>query len=779
MKKLFIILSLLFVSLVSAQDYYEYEVSPSLVTHGDSIQITFSAESDIDFHNGFPKLGSLEYRGASRNMQIINGASKRSISLNFVATRAGDITIPELEVTLDGKVFKCKKRTIKIWKDASLNSKSETIYARILYNGKEELPEKIYTGQSFVVDYEVSVAPPWRYLDRNTFYDYRPEISAGDLNLIAQGQDLNRYIYFKEIDGSRIIDGSPYRTRTYRYIMSPVKSGEYEFKIEQQILAVKRRPGLPRNDTKKKNFSKTQQIVVTPVPSPPAHLKFLDLTGDWKVSAKTSKSTVKTGHTFELVLNVTGSGGDLSRLSAPKLAIPGFEIEPRPDINFDKKPATIKYAMRALTPDAKLPELTFGTFNHQTEKFIEHKVTPSINITGNAIANTQAQEPTKATQVPRNTVTIKGNQAPELLSQLPLVKRPLLVNISPIWYFAALLFPLLFITLTLWKNKEAKTGVSSAKQKQQLNKKIKALCEEIKSTNNQAKVNAELIPLLAAYYDLPQGTTADELVQHIEDKELGKMLQQVSHAEFLPESVIHSNLQSLTSKLTQVLALLACLFIIPNSSAESGSTEYRQANYEAAIEQFTKDLSVNADDATTHANLAHSYYMTQDYILALAHYETASRLAPSNAKIRNQLNNTLKKLKISRETSIFEIANRLRPDQWLKAAISIWVLFWLIICIQRLKKVPGKRWTALWGCALTATCLLAFFTQINSRYKSDQAIIKSDAAAFVSIEKKMATDKILPKGEIVPVKTTQDGFSFVIYRNQTFWINSENLHNIW
>ncbi|MCM8531567.1 MAG: BatD family protein, partial [Lentisphaeraceae bacterium] len=87
MKKLFFLLSLLFTYQLTAQDYYEYEVSPALVTVGDSIQITFSAEGDIDFHNGFPKLGALEYRGASRNMQIINGASKRSISLNFVTTR--------------------------------------------------------------------------------------------------------------------------------------------------------------------------------------------------------------------------------------------------------------------------------------------------------------------------------------------------------------------------------------------------------------------------------------------------------------------------------------------------------------------------------------------------------------------------------------------------------------------------------------------------------------------------------------------------------------------
>ncbi|MCM8533470.1 MAG: tetratricopeptide repeat protein, partial [Lentisphaeraceae bacterium] len=581
------------------------------------------------------------------------------------------------------------------------------------------------------------------------------------------------------IEGSRIIDGAPYRTRTYRYVMSPVKSGEYEFTIEQQILAVKRRPGLPRNDTKKKNFSKTQKVIVTPIPAPPADLKFLDLTGDWKVTAATSKATAKTGHTFELILKVNGSGGDLSRLSAPKLEIPGFEIEPRPDINFDRKPATVKYAMRALTPAAKLPELIFGTFNHQTEEFVEHKVNPKITITGNAIATLTSIDSTEVNKTPRAVTSPKGPQAPELLSQLPVVKRPLLVNISPIWYFAALLFPLLFIILTLWKNKETKAGVSSAKQKQILSKKIKALCEDIKSTNNQAKVNAELIPLLAAYHELPQGTTADELIQHIEDKELGEMLQQVSHAEFLPESVIHSNLQNLTSKLTKVLALIACLFFTPSLRAESGSTEYRQGNFEAAIERFSKDLSINTDDAATHANLAHSYYMTENYVLALAHYETASRLAPSNANIRNQLNNTLKKLKISRERSIFEIINRLRPDQWLKAAISVWILFWIIIILQRLRKVPGKRWTALWGLALSTVCLLAFFSQVNSRYKKKQSVIKSDAAAFVSMDKKSTTDKILPKGEIVPVQKTQDGFSYVVYRNQTFWIKSEDLYNIW
>ncbi|MCH2205891.1 MAG: BatD family protein [Lentisphaerales bacterium] len=770
----------IFTNSLLAQEFYKYEISPALVMEGDNIALKFTAKRSVDFHKNFPKVDALSYRGASRGQQIINNYRESSVTLNFLVKKSGSITIPALEVTLDGKIYKCKERTFKAWPAKINTGNNEVIQTRILYNGKEELPEKIYTGQSFTVDYEVSVLGTWRYLDRNTFNDYRPSIKAENLNLQVQDQDLNRYIYFKEFDSSRVIDNVPYRTRTYRYTMSPVKSGHYNFRIEHNVIAIQRTPGLPRNRSKEVEFNKTQPLNIIPIPAPPANMNFLDLTGKWQVSAKTSKPQTKTGHTFELIISVKGSGGDKTRLSAPNLEIPGFEIEPRPDINTDSNPATIKYAMRALHPKAKIPELVFGTFDHELEKFVEHPVKADIKITGSALKiQKPVVDPAQQMEIPLPTSN-NSEYMPPLVSLNSQVSRPLLFNISPLWYIAVFTFPLLFLGLYLTLNRDQTKKAKTGKKRASLIKEIRNLCKTIDQNQDQSLVNSQVLPLLAEYNNLPQGTTADELIDHLEDKELAKMLQQVSHSEFLPTSTISNNLKTITAKLAKLTVIL--LSFSPaflKAQSQTAFELYRTAQYEAAAEAFCQELSTEQDDASLHANLGNCYFMQENYSAALASYETASRLSPANSQIRSALNATLKIMKISREQELFAIKDRMRPDQWLKVAIATWILFWGIMTIQLWRKVPGKRWTATWGGAVVCLCLLIYASQSNKRYKSGQYLIKHDTSLLQKPEAGAVVDKTLPKGDIVIAQQQEGDYLKVIVNESALWLHLKDTYKVW
>ena len=195
-KALFSLLILFCISISHAQDFYEYKISPSLIVNGDSVELTFSAKDKIDFHKGFPKLDDLRYVGASRGQNIVNNYRESHITLTFVPRASGDITIPPIEVTLDGKIYKCKARTFKVWPSGANYPQDKIIMTRVLYNGKDTLPKTIYTGQAFVIDYEISVVGSWRYLAQNTFNDFRPKMKAPNLNLMVQAQDFNRNLYF-------------------------------------------------------------------------------------------------------------------------------------------------------------------------------------------------------------------------------------------------------------------------------------------------------------------------------------------------------------------------------------------------------------------------------------------------------------------------------------------------------------------------------------------------------------------------------------------------------
>ena len=173
------------------------------------------------------------------------------------------------------------------------------------------------------------------------------------------------------------------------------------------------------------------------------------------------------------------------------------------------------------------------------------------------------------------------------------------------------------------------------------------------------------------------------------------MLQQISHSEYLPTSVISQNPKAITTKLYKII-IFTVAFIPAFLKAESPYELYREGNYKLAAEAFENSLSASKGDASLYANLANCYFMLEDYPAALAAYETASRLAPANSQIKSGLNATFKNYEDIARTELFSVKDKLRPDQWLKTGIVIWIIFWGIMIIQIFRKIPGKRWTALW-----------------------------------------------------------------------------------
>lgn len=740
----------------------EVEVYPPFAVKGDAVSIIVKADVPIRIIEGFPEIENWRSSGIRQGSQTINGVSSYYFLKQYVPDKEGDFTFPSFKVNLNGKVTQTPEKKIKILPDKTIDDEDKIIFTKIRYNGKDKMPERIYPGVLFTVDYEVSVVRGWRYLDQNALYDYRPQLRTKDLHVQTYSSFLENKNY-QDSTKFTMIDEIPYQTTVYSYKMAPMKSGTYDFTIKQRVIAVKKIPGIARNKTQQKDIDINETINVTPIPSPPPGVYFLEIAGDWEVDAKLSRSSAKTGHTFELQLYVKGEGGDIERIKAPDLKLPGFEVDSKPEIQHHKFGAIIKYSMRALKK-TDFPEITFATFNHLTEKFERFPFSLDIDISGQDIS---------VNNNPGNNETAELNQntdKPGLKIDQTSISRPLHFNISPLWYLLTLTFPLIYLAI-IWFYRRAEMGQETDPKKEAI-VKLKNLCVKLENNSESEFFDKELLPCLAQAYELPPGATADELAAKIDDKELAVLIQNSSHQSFLPGNQQKLNNSALAAKIKKVLLTLSLFLFTFSASADDSYIikSYENGDYYAVIEGYKKLIKKDNSRPGYFYNMGLAQMNLENYPEALASFETASKLSPADNEIRDRVIFVRNKLQLQKANDLFSVRDKLRPDQWLKTAMTVWVVFWLILIVQLIRKIPGKRWTAVSGTIIFLGCILAYITQMSSTYKEGQYIITQKIS--------IAENELIPGEEISSLKETEDKVR-ISFKNKEVWIEKSKLAKVW
>ena len=757
-----VLFSLLLLTLNTFSQQLTVEVYPPYPMKGDAISIIIKSDTRFRLLENFPKMENWRSSGIQQGSQTINGVSSFYYIKQYVPDKEGEFTFPSVKVNLDGKATQTPEKKIKVLPNKTVNDDSKIIITKVKYNGKDKLPERIYPGVPFSIDYEVSVVRGWRYLDQNALYDYRPQLRAKDLQLEVYRSFMETKNYIETTKHS-MNDGVPYQTTVYSYKLYPIKSGSYDFNIKQRAIAVKKIPGIPRNKSKQKDIDINQTITVTPIPPPPNGVSFLEIAGQWKVDARLSKSSVKTGHTFELQVYVKGEGGDIKRIKAPELRLPGFEVDPKPEIQHHNLGAIIKYSMRALKK-TELPTITFATFNHLTEKFETFPFSLDIDISGKDIITESNSE------TDENPLTSPEKKKPGLKIAETNISRPLHFNISPLWYLLSLALPLIYLAI-IWFYRRAEMG-QDVDLKQEAIGQLKSLCVKLESSTDADFFDKELLPYLAQAYDLPPGVTADELAAKIDDKELAQLIQNSSHQSFLPGNQQQQNNSLLAGKIKKTLLTLTVFFCSFSLTADDSQLikSYENGDYYAVIDGY-KTLIKN-DDANPNYfyNLGLAQFNLEKYAEALASFETASRLLPADTEIRNQLILVRNKLQLQKANDLFSVRDKLRPDQWLKTGMLIWLIFWLILIAQLIRKIPGKRWTATCGALIVAGCLLAYFTQLSSTYKEGQYIVT---------QKITVAGTELNAGEEISILQDSEDKVQINFKGKEIWLEKSKLTKIW
>ncbi|NQZ56504.1 MAG: BatD family protein, partial [Lentisphaeraceae bacterium] len=711
----------------------------------------------------------------NRGSRTINNNRTVYVTLAFLLEKPGEYKIPAFNITVGTKRVRLPMKKFKVWPAKLDYPEDKIIFSRVLFNGSEDIPDTIFPGQGVTIDYQVCYASDWRYISERQYQKFLPKFSFGDLKLKVIDHTWTRSpIYRSELQGSKIIGALPYKTHSYRMIAIPNRNGTFPISITHQAVAIKQKPGLPQPLQKLTPFEFKSEIKVRNIPLPSADLTFLGLIGNWNVKARLSKKEIQTAYPFEIIVEVKGRKGNLDRLMAPDLVLPGFEVDPNADIQKNRNKATIRYIVRALKPDAQLPLIKFATFNTKRSKFVSFDFIGKIKITGKVIKETVLQG-----QLPE----LKKVEEDEVSFLGPLsISRPLSFNIFPLWYLLFPFLPMIYI-LICW-NKSQWSELSPEKKRRRLVlKHKKKLLKKLRSKGSDTIIEDEVIPYLAALYNLSPGLTADELSQHLSDKELANMLQKSSHASFLPDSSSGIDFAYLAQKLAK-LSVVAFLFFGFSLQAQSLSDQaqeyYENEKYNDAADSYKKITEQNNGDVSAYSNLGSSLFHQEKYAHALAAYETAIRLMPGDKIIEANIELCLEKLGIKRDFGITDLRDSYRPDHWLQFSLILWATFWILLIIHRLFNIPGKRWTALSGAIIFLLSISMWYTQGQSRYRPGQAICHDEAKIYTDSEAKESNEaKLIAGQQLVIIQQTEQGMTQVLFDNEKVWVQSGSLSIFW
>ena len=267
------------------------------VYRGDPVTLTLSASgSDIQFPPlsdiaGYP----IESRGSSRNISMINGTTTRTIEQRLVFTPTKDVTIPSLDVTVDGNVEHTLPLQVKVLEPKAAPKGAPVQMVMTL--SKDEA----YVGEPVELD---------------LVFKYKPGTRIDDIK-IAEPKFENFWIKRINTQAERAADDKGYITQTYRYLLFAQQSGDLEIppiyaQIGTQVQT--RRRSMFSDPFFNDPFFGGARMQDSKVYSKPARLhakalpQGLEVYGAFTMRSDVDKTTVEANKPVNLTIHIEGKG---------------------------------------------------------------------------------------------------------------------------------------------------------------------------------------------------------------------------------------------------------------------------------------------------------------------------------------------------------------------------------------------------------------------------------------------------------------------------------------
>ena len=344
MKKIFLtVLTVLAAFAAYAQTSISVE-APNVVAADEQFNVTFVIEGE-DSPTDFTWTSSGDFQiqwgpqqGKSTSIQIMNGKRTKSVQSTYTyvlrPVKAGRFTLPQAKAKVKGKEITSSAKTIEVVAAGSSSSRSQ---------GTQSSGQPVQRQQAGVQDSDLFLTLA---LDRSKVVVGEPIIATLKLYQrvnIAGFENVSfptfNGFWSQEIEAPsniefarEVYDGQIYNAALLRkFVLIPQQQGQVTINPAEMTCLVNIRVSTGGTSifdgffddyrtVRKKISTKPMTVSVSPLPAG-APASFAGGVGEFKISAKVSKDTLKTHEAASLLVTVSGKG-NVSLLEAPKVTFP-------------------------------------------------------------------------------------------------------------------------------------------------------------------------------------------------------------------------------------------------------------------------------------------------------------------------------------------------------------------------------------------------------------------------------------------------------------------------
>lgn len=470
MKKLLILISLLFMSFGFSQIKFEAEASKTNLGVNENLRVDFKMNKDGDNFNppsfdGFSVVGGPN-QSVSNNW--INGVRSFSKTYSYFLSpiKKGKYTIGQASIEIDGDIYKTMPIQVQVT-EAVQSSVSPNNPVSFL-NDDIELnidisKNEIYLNEPISVEFKLL---------------FNPKINVTNLGEI-DSPEFNNF-WSQNIKIPRLeIKSTSYKGQRYNYVtwkktlLFPQKTGN----LDLLPLTLDVTVDVPTNrrdffgniiytQTSKKVSSRKRTIKVKDFPTKDKPESFNGAVGKFDISLLSSKSELKATESFQLELKVTGNG-NLKLFSLPDIIVPSSLEKYDPEFKENIKSSisgmngqisntyTIVPQFKGKYP---IPPVEFSYFNPENEKYMIIKTSESIVDVTEGPLNSEFTNNSSLSQLQSNNIeTIGQFNYIKLSSKFYNIDSKNLLD-SKYWLYIILTIPfLIFLIIILVKKMTSKS----------------------------------------------------------------------------------------------------------------------------------------------------------------------------------------------------------------------------------------------------------------------------------------------------------------------------------
>jgi hypothetical protein len=470
MKKLLILISLLFMSFGFSQIKFEAEASKTNLGVNENLRVDFKMNKDGDNFNppsfdGFSVVGGPN-QSVSNNW--INGVRSFSKTYSYFLSpiKKGKYTIGQASIEIDGDIYKTMPIQVQVT-EAVQSSVSPNNPISFL-NDDIELnidisKNEIYLNEPISVEFKLL---------------FNPKINVTNLGEI-DSPEFNNF-WSQNIKIPRLeIKSTSYKGQRYNYVtwkktlLFPQKTGN----LDLLPLTLDVTVDVPTNrrdffgniiytQTSKKVSSRKRTIKVKDFPTKDKPESFNGAVGKFDISLLSSKSELKATESFQLELKVTGNG-NLKLFSLPDIIVPSSLEKYDPEFKENIKSSisgmngqisntyTIVPQFKGKYP---IPPVEFSYFNPENEKYMIIKTSESIVDVTEGPLNSEFTNNSSLSQLQSNNIeTIGQFNYIKLSSKFYNIDSKNLLD-SKYWLYIILTIPfLIFLIIILVKKMTSKS----------------------------------------------------------------------------------------------------------------------------------------------------------------------------------------------------------------------------------------------------------------------------------------------------------------------------------